>query len=44
MNKENLNFFKEKRVGDEAIQREGLHNTEPKGTGSMMVAKIYLGQ
>lgn len=44
VNKEKLNFFKERGMGDEDIPREGLHSTEPKGTGSMMAAKIDLGQ
>lgn len=36
--------FKEKVMGDGNIPREGLHNTEPHGIGSMMAAKTHLGQ
>lgn len=37
-----MNLFKDKEMGSGDIQRERLHSTEPRDTGSMMAAKNVL--
>lgn len=44
LNKEKLDLFKEKGLGEGDVQREGLHSIEFKGRGSMLAGKVYVGQ